>query len=101
VAAVQTLSDVDGRFVLRTGLPLGQPQVAMHLTTGFVLVAPGKGAQMTLTWNFARGFTSPSDEGFHVLDCGSTTASPCPRPGFARSSSLQKPLMWSPHPGCA
>lgn len=86
-AAAQTLSDVDGRFVLRTGLPLGQPQVALHLTTGFVLVAPGKGAQMTLTRNFARGFAGSSNEGFHVLDCGSTTASATPATWVCRGVS--------------
>jgi hypothetical protein len=86
-AAAQTLSDVDGRFVLRTGLPLGQPQAAMHLTTGFVLVAPGKGAQMTLTRNFARGLAGPDEEGFHVLDCGSTTASATPATWVCRGVS--------------
>jgi hypothetical protein len=87
VAAAQTLSDVDGRFVLRTGLPLGQPQVAMHLTTGFVLVAPGKGAQMMLTRNFARGFAGFSGDGFHVLDCGSTIASATPATWICRGVS--------------
>lgn len=99
VAAAQTLSDVDGRFVLRTGLPLGQPQVAMHLTTGFVLVAPGRGAQMTLSRNFARGFADPNDEGFHVLDCGSTTASATPATWVCRGVAVTKSFEVGGAPG--
>lgn len=88
VASAQTLVDVDGRFVLRTGLPLGQPQVAMHLTTGFALVVPGKGAQMSLTRNFVRGFGSVRSDGFHMLDCGSATASATPATWICRAVSV-------------
>lgn len=88
-ASAQSLVDVAGRFTSRTGLPLGQPQLQMDLASGFALVVPGKGAQMSLIKNFGRA-VSPQVPGFSALDCGSATASATPTTWICRGAAVER-----------